>query len=397
MKSKTRMRTKILTFSLYRMLNFAGIRMVFPFLTLISLGLGTTVEMISIAVSVSGLSSIFAPFFAQIGERYGKRVGMLSGMSIVVLAGIIIHASQNYLGFFIGLILLQLSINIFSPAMQAYLSENIPLEKRGTALSLTELGWPLSYLLLIPLIGLVIEQWGWSIFYLLLSASAIVFMAVIAVQVEKQPAAMNLPQRYRLPFREIFHARNAVWGMIIGFCLISGNIVIQLVFGVWLESAYQASIAQLSIISSLIGGAELAGILLSALFIDRIGIRRAITLGIGSCAALALTAVFLPLNLIGAGAWLVIFYFSSEFAIVSALTLISELYPQARNTYMAIYGVACAIGFGVGSILAPLAFRFNINGNMLVSFLLYSLAGFGLVMVNLKKITPAPLPVERAL
>ena len=383
MKTTKNITTQIVTFSLFRMINFTGIRMVFPFLTLISRGLGTTVEMISVAVSFSALATVFAPFFAQIGERYGKRAGMLSGVLIVVIAGLIIQITQNYVGIFIGMILLQLATNIFSPAMQAYISENIPFEKRGTALSLTELGWPLSYLVIVPLIGLVIEEWGWSIFYLIISATALVFMALVALQVEKQPVSMHLTQRYKLPFKEIFHAKNAVWGLLIGFCLVSGNIIIQLVFAVWLESAFQASIAQVGIISSLIGAAELAGILLSAAFIDRIGKQRAITIGVGMGIALALLAVFLPLNLISAGIWLVAFYFFSEFTIVSALTLVSELYPQARNTYMAMYGVFCAVGFGVGSILAPIAFRLTIIGNFGAALCLFSFAGICLLMIKL--------------
>ena len=108
MKPSKPINTQIVTFSLFRMVTFTGIRMVFPFLTLISRGLGTTVEMISVAVSFSALASIFSPFFAQIGERYGKRAGMLSGVLIVVLAGVIVQLTQNYIGLFIGMILLQL-------------------------------------------------------------------------------------------------------------------------------------------------------------------------------------------------------------------------------------------------------------------------------------------------
>jgi MFS family permease len=80
MKPTTHINTQIVTFSLFRMINFTGIRMVFPFLMFISRGLGTSVEMISVAVSFSALATVFAPFFAQIGERYGKRAGMLSGI-----------------------------------------------------------------------------------------------------------------------------------------------------------------------------------------------------------------------------------------------------------------------------------------------------------------------------
>lgn len=383
MKPSKPINTQIVTFSLFRMVTFTGIRMVFPFLTLISRGLGTTVEMISVAVSFSALASIFSPFFAQIGERYGKRAGMLSGVLIVVLAGVIVQLTQNYIGLFIGMILLQLGINIFSPAMQAYISDNIPFEKRGAALSITELGWPLSYLVIIPLIGLVIEQWGWSIFYLLISALALVFMGIIAFQVEKQPSSMHLTERYKLPFKEIFRAKNAFWGLLMGFCLVSGNIIVQLVFGVWLESSFQATITQVGIVSSLIGAAELAGIILSAAFIDRIGKRRAISLGIGIGIALSLIAVFVPFSLISAGGWLVAFYFFSEFTIVCALTLVSELFPQARNTYMAIYGVFCAVGFGVGSILAPIAFNLTIKGNIGAAFFLFALAGLCLLMIKL--------------
>lgn len=338
--------------------------MVFPFLLILSRGMGTSVEMISFAVSIASMSAVFAPLLAQIGERFGKRTGMLTGILTFILSGFLVYFSNNFIGFFIGTLLLQLAINTFSPAMQAYISDNIPFEKRGMALSATELGWPLSFVLLVPLIALRIEEWGWNTIYLIFSLASIVFLVLIMAQTKKEPQNQTSPEHYRLPFGEIFRSGNAVLGLAIGFCIISANILVQLVFGLWLETGFSASATQIGLVSSVIGVAEFGGILVSILFIDRIGKHRAITIGVSAGIILTLIANFLDFTLVSAGAWLVLFFLLSEFSIVSTITFVSELFPQARNTYMALYSMMNAIGFGIASILAPIAYRYSIHGNI---------------------------------
>jgi predicted MFS family arabinose efflux permease len=322
---------------------------------------------------------------------------MLCGMLTLIVAGLVAYFGNNFIGFLVGTLLLQLSINTFSPAMQAYLSDHIPFNQRGMALSTTELGWPLSYLLLVPLMALRIEQWGWNTMFLIIALVGIFFIGVILIQVEKDPKVEPLKEKYKTPFKQIFQSHNAIFGILMGFCVISGNIIIQLVFGVWLETDFQASISQLGWVSSVIGAAECAGILLSIFIIDRIGKRRGITIGIGFCVLLPILATFLKLNLLSATIWLSIFYFFSEFTIVSGLTYVSELYPQSRTTYMALYSMMNAIGFGVGSILAPLVFRFSIHGNMISAMLLYLLGGLFLLLIKLPKSTVLEPTAEIAL
>ena len=385
MKQKTNMLVQVGTFSVYRMFNFAGIRMAFPFLTILSRSMGTTVEQVSFAVSIASVITVLSPFLAQIGERFGKRTGMLSGMLLLIIAGLIAFFSNNFFGFLVGTLLLQLSINMFSPSMQAYLSEHVPFEKRGMALSSTELGWPLSFLLLIPLIALRIEQWGWNVIFLIIALVGIVFTGLVILQVEKDPKREKTTERHPLPFKEIFKSKNAVFGLAMGFCVISGNIILQLVFGLWMETDFNASVQQLGMVSSFMGAAEAAGILLSMFLIDRIGKRRGLLIGMLFCITLPIIGIFIELTFWVATIWLIVFFFFSEFTIVSELTIVSEIYPRARNTYMALYAMMNAIGFGAGSILAPVAYRYHMQGNMLSAALLHVVAIIFLLMIKLPK------------
>lgn len=392
MKQKTNMFVQVGTFSLYRMFNFAGIRMAFPFLTILSRSMGTSVEQVSFAISIASVITVISPFLAQIGERLGKKTGMLTGMFTMIFAGLFAFLSNNFFGFLFGTLLLQLAINTFSPAMQAYLSENIPFKKRGMALSSTELGWPLSYLLLIPLIALRIEQWGWHVMFLIMALIGIVFTVLIYIQVEKDPKPDFTAGRFSLPFKDIFKSRNAVFCLLMGFCVISGNIILQLVFGLWLETAFHVDVTQLGLVSSFIGAAETAGIVLSILIIDKIGKQRGIKIGIIACIVLPFIGVFSNLTFTLAVVWLVLFYFFSEFTIVSEISFVSELYPHARTTYMALYAMMNAIGFGFGSILGPVAFRYNIQGNMLGALLLYLAGGVFLLLVKLPGASEKQIP-----
>jgi MFS transporter, DHA1 family, inner membrane transport protein len=392
MKNKTSIYVQVGTFSLYRMFNFAGIRMAFPFLTILSRSMGTTVEQVSFAISIASVITVISPFLAQIGERLGKKTGMLTGMFTMIIAGLFAFLSNNFFGFLFGTLLLQLAINTFSPAMQAYLSENISFKKRGMALSSTELGWPLSYLLLIPLIALRIEQWGWHVMFLIMALIGIVFTALVFMQVEKDPKPELTAGKFDLPFKDIFKSKNAVFGLVMGFCVISGNIILQLVFGLWLETDFLADVTQLGLVSSFIGAAETAGIVISILIIDKIGKQRGIKIGIAACIILPFIGLFTNFTFTLAVIWLVIFYFFSEFTIVSEISFVSEIYPKARTTYMAFYAMMNAIGFGVGSILGPVAFRYNIQGNMLGALLLYLAGGVFFLLVKLPNVEKGDEP-----
>lgn len=75
--------------------------------------------------------------------------------------------------FFLSLFLVNLGDNVFTPAAQAYLGDRIPYDQRGRALAVLEMGWSLSFILCVPLAGLLIDRYGWQSPFVVLTAAGV--------------------------------------------------------------------------------------------------------------------------------------------------------------------------------------------------------------------------------
>jgi predicted MFS family arabinose efflux permease len=111
-------------------------------------------------------------------------------------------------------------------------------------------------------------------------------------------------------------------------------------YGAWLEQAFGMAPNQIGRVAALLGLAELTASLSSSLFIDRLGKRRGVGLGL---VAMTVTLALLPLfgrqqTLAIAG--MVAFTIAFEFSIVSNIGLLSEQVPVARGTVLAMAAMA---------------------------------------------------------
>lgn len=164
-----------------------------------------------------------------------------------------------------------------------------------------------------------------------------------------------------------------------GIAFVGANESVNLVFGVWIEDNFGLAFATLSIASVVIGASELGSELLSALIIDRLGKRRAILVSLVlNCLVVAL----LPLG--GQKLWLAImglalFYITFEFALISLMTLMSEVVPNARATVIAATIACFSLGRMLGALVAP--------GLYGVSFWASCLAAVGLNFIAMLLLT----------
>jgi predicted MFS family arabinose efflux permease len=141
------------------------------------------------------------------------------------------------------------------------------------------------------------------------------------------------------------------------------NETIGIVFGAWMEDAFGLKIAALGAASAVIGLSELGGEGLVATIVDKLGKRRAIAVGIALNTLVSLLLPLLDFSVTGALVGLFFFYITFEFALVSAIPLMTELVPQARATLMAGNVAALSAGRMVGALLGPLLFEVGILAN----------------------------------
>ena len=377
-------RLNVALFAFCRLIIFTPMRMIYPFLPALARGLRVNLETISLAVSASMITSAIAPFLAPVAERRGRKTGMLLGLVLFILGVMALAVWPTLWAFFLSLFLINLGDNVFTAAAQAFLGDHIPYNQRGTALAVLEVGWSLSLIMCVPLAGLLIDRFSWQAPFVALTVAGVLVTLLFVWWV---PGDIRPPvdQSHLLSdLKKVMTYPPALAGLLMGVAILTGNQVVSLVFGAWMEDSFGLQVAALGLASALIGFSELGGEGLAALAVDRLGKVRAVTIGLGVNIFVAGGLRLLPQSLWGALIWLVLFYLSFEFAIVCSLPLMTEVLPQQRATTMATYLAAASIGIGLGAWLAPFFYNWGMwaNGLACVVFDLGALLALSRVRVG---------------
>jgi predicted MFS family arabinose efflux permease len=365
---------QIAAFLIIRTAINTSIRMVGPFLLIFARGVGADMTSMATAVSASMAASAAGPFLAEIADRRGRKAGMLLGLVIFTLGVGLMLIWPVYAAFLVALLLASLGNNIFLPAVQAYVGDRVSYEKRGVTLSILEISWAGAFIVGVPLVGFLIAQIGWQSPFLTLFIIGLFSIAVVFFLVPDVPAEKKTDEISGSRFKMILRSPAALFGLALGFLVITGNNLISVIFGAWMEEAYGLKIAAIGAAATVIGIAELAGEGTVGLVVDRFGKRRTIMAGFIVNILSAVLPFFIGGSVTGALVWLFIFYFSFEVTLVAALPLMTEVLPPARATLMAVFLAASSLGMATGMFLGPRlytsgGFMVNVIAAMLVNLL----------------------------
>ncbi len=374
-------------FTLIRLVLNTSYRMIYPYLSTFQAGLGVGLPAISIILSLRSLLGFAAPFLSPIADRRGKRVSMLLGMLVFTAGALVVSIFPTYAGFFASLLLMSLAMTIFLPAVQAYLGDRVAYARRGRVMGITELSWSFAFILGVPLVGWLLGRSGaWqSPFPILAALGALGVIALLVFVPHDDPRHdPNHASSASMPLRSLLKVKAVRAGLLTTFAIIASNEVVNLVFGVWLEDAFQFKLAALGAASLAIGISEMGGEGLSAALVDRLGKIWAVRAGI-LINCLAAGALFLfGGNVIGALGGLFLFYLTFEFTLVSLLPLMSETLPELRATVMATTLASVALGRAAGIQLSPLIYeQFGMAGNTIVALGINALALVALAQVRI--------------
>ena len=100
----------------------------------------------------------------------------------------------------------------------------------------------------------------------------------------------------------------------------------------------------------MIGFAELTGEFMTAAISDRLGLKRAITIGMLLCISSYALLPFMDTSLLTVLAALFFLFFVFEFTVVTSISLATELLPEYRATMMASFYASASIGRVVGAL-----------------------------------------------
>lgn len=339
------------------MLFNTAIRMVYPFLPVFARGLGIDLQNIALLLSLRFGLGVLSPFFTSAADQHDRKINMLLGLGMFTLSMAGMLFWPGYLTFILALILSLIGNILFITAMQAYLGEHVPYERRGLVLSLTELSWSASFFLGVPLIGLAINRAGWQAPFPILAGLGLLAFVVTLVFIPSALPIISSHNGMRQNLRAVFSSRTALAAIGLGMAISSSNELVNLILGVWIEDSFGVKIAALAGASMVIGIAELFGEGFSGGLTDRLGKSRAVALGLLLNSLSALLLPFLGRSISGALFGLFLLYLTFEFTIVSSIPLMTEVLPAARATMMAGYIASNTMGRALSDLVSPLLYR----------------------------------------
>jgi predicted MFS family arabinose efflux permease len=359
-----RLRFQLLGFSAARLVINTGHRMIYPFLPTLARGVGVDLEWVALIVTARSALGIVSPSFASIADARGRKFAMLAGLVLFVGGMALVTALPVYIALLIGLTLATVGKMVFDPAMQAYLGDRVHYTQRGQAIAVTELGWSGAFIIGIPAAAWLIDKTNsWQAPFPFLAALGLLSVLLMWRIIPSDSGALVKRPSLRQGMRIVSKHPPAIAALVMAMFISLSNETIGIVFGAWMEDAFGLKIAALGAASAVIGLSELGGEGLVATIVDKLGKRRAIAVGIALNTLVSLLLPLLDFSVTGALVGLFFFYITFEFALVSAIPLMTELVPQARATLMAGNVAALSAGRMVGALLGPLLFEVGILAN----------------------------------
>ena len=321
----------------------------------------------SLVLAARSAVGVLGPILAWVADQQGRKVGMLFGLLLFTFGTGLVVFWPPFPGLVVALILTALGKIVIDPAIQAYLGDHVPYQRRGLAIGIAEMGWSLSFVAGVPLMGFLIARGGWLAPFPILALLGFISMGVLVWLLKESITSANQQNIWEI-FRSIFASVPAISGLMVGFLSSTVNEMVNLIFGVWLEDTFSLQIAALGAASLLIGVSEMAGESLVGGFTDRWGKKRAIAGGLPLNVLAALALPVFGRTLPGALVGLFLFYVTFEFSIVSSVSMMTELMPTARASFLAVNVAGLSLGRALAALIAPQVFMGGIFVSVVTVF-----------------------------
>ncbi|MEO1288448.1 MAG: MFS transporter [Chloroflexota bacterium] len=338
-------------------------RMVYPLLPIFTTELGVDVATFSILLTVLQLLGLTAPVFGQLSEREGRRFTMLFGVVMYTAGMLLVFVSPNFVGFASALIVASLGKIAFDPALQAYVGDRVPYERRGFYLGLLEVGWAGAYFIGVPIVSWLLATASWQAPFIALASVTGILLIVLFFMLDHDKPLERKQISFWRGLRMAINSPMAIAGLALGAGISGANQLVSVVFGLWIADSFGIQLTALAIASTVIGISELSGEGIVTILSDRFGKRRMIILSIlGNivvCLLLPFANITLTIALIG----LFCFYLTFEIALVATIPLASELNPDARGMYLTIFVSAVTLGRTIATPLSTTIYDFGLLAN----------------------------------
>lgn len=339
-------------------------RFIYPFAPALSRDLQVPLVAVTSLIAATQASSLAGLFIGPFADRWGYRNMMRTGMALLAVGMLMCWIAPLYGFVFAGLLLAGAGKTAYDPAIQAFIGRQIPFARRGLAIGCSETAWAGSTLIGIPVMALIISNFGlrWAFFAMAVIGAVgwMVLGRLIPADSESPGGKKDSPAIATALF-QLVRKRPAAGMLGFGFLISLASDNLFVVYGAWLEQDFGMGIVALGMSTSLLGAAELSGETLTALFGDRIGLKRAMMIGAGTAAAGYFILPMMSFSLYYSLAGLFLIFCAFEFTMVCSFSLGTELMPAARATMMAGFFTAAGTGRMAGALIGS---ELWINGGL---------------------------------
>ena len=324
-----------------------------PFLATIARGFDVSLAEIGVAITITEMLGLLAPFIGRGVDRLPRRVAMAAGLSGVAAAAAIAAAAPNIVVFTLGVMLLGPAKVVFDVGLAAWVTDHVEYERRGRVVGITETSWALGLLVGVTAMGIVAGATSWRWGY----ALGALMVAVMAIVVGLRLGPDD-PDTDRHAAREAAGPTpRSAWLMVVTmFSLTASAQCVFVTFGPWLEDAFGFEEAGIAAIGFALGAVELASSSLSVGRTDQWGKERSVLLGLGLMLPSGAFMFLADTSVVPGVILLALFLFGFEFAIVSALPIVANMIPGAPGRGLGLGMGGATLGRAAMAVVATSAY-----------------------------------------
>ncbi|SHE11271.1 Metal-tetracycline/H(+) antiporter [Chlamydia abortus] len=364
MSSSKKNTTALIILMINMFIAMLGIGLVIPILPKFMLEFGASGKALGFLVAAFGLTQfLFSPIAGEWSDKYGRKIMIVGGLTAFTLSQLIFAMGTEMWMLYVSRLLGGLSAAAMIPPMMAYVADITTEEKRGKGLGMLGAAMSLGFVIG-PGIGGFLAEYGVRVpFYVSAAVAGVAMLISIIVLPETLSRDKQLEARSTKTKREnilkqfamSFKAPYLVL-LILVFALTFGLANFEAIFGLYVDIKYGFTPKDISILITI---GALVGVIIQAIFIDRLitryGERKLINM------SFLISAVALLLMLLSGNFWYVLLITILFFTFTSILrpainTLLSKMAGNEQGFVAGMNNAYMSLGNIIGPSLAGILF-----------------------------------------
>ncbi len=350
-------RQSVTLLTLARLVENAGYRYAPPYLATIASGLDVSLTTIGVALSITELGGLLSPVLGRLIDGWPRRGSLVASGFVVAVSAGLAAASNGMVVFTIALLALALAKSVFDMTLNAWIADHVEYARRARVVGIVEMSWAGGLLIGVPILGLITAASSWRVAFVVAGVAMALGVTAIARRLPPESRSTMADRAAALPDHDRGWARRLAVPMLGFMFLMASSQCAFVTFGSWLEEAHGFSTTALAAITFVLGGFELIASTSTMRLTDRLGKQRSMVYGalviVPSAGGLALGLHrSAPAGLL----CLCLLLLGFEFAIVSGISLASNLVPGRPGSGLGAVLGAGTVGRGIAALAATSLF-----------------------------------------